>query len=134
MEKRMKFTEPKSPLLKNGSHRNGRHHSLFPSLFASIAILGLGGLTTQVAGEVRLPKVFGSHMVLQQEKPLTFWGWAQPNETVTVRLLEESKQVQANERGEWKAVLSAKKAGGPCTVTVTGSLIRKQPILPFPHP
>lgn len=60
-------------------------------------------------------------MVLQQEKPLVVWGWAQPNETVTVLLGSETRQVQANDRGEWKAVLPAMKAGGPYTLTITGS-------------
>src|SRR5208282_811311 len=71
--------------------------------------------------EVQLPKVFGSHMVLQQEKPLVIWGWAQPNETITVQLAAESQQARANERGEWKAVLPAMKASGPYTLTVSGS-------------
>src|ERR1039457_3975881 len=87
-------------------------------------VLGLvaeGGLTQVARAEVRLPKVFSSHMVLQQEKPLVVWGWAEPNEKVTVELATGSQQVQANERGEWKAVLPAMKAGGPNTVTVTGS-------------
>src|ERR1035437_7432364 len=87
-------------------------------------MLGLvaGGGFTQVArAEGRLPKVFSSHMVLQQEKPLVVWGWAEPNEKITVTLSTGSQQVQANERGEWKAVLSAMKAGGPYTLAVSGS-------------
>jgi sialate O-acetylesterase len=68
-----------------------------------------------------LPKVFSSHMVLQREMPLTIWGWAQPNETVTVTLASATAQAQANERGEWKVVLPAMKAGGPYTLKVTGS-------------
>src|ERR1039457_7438782 len=50
-------------------------------------VLGLvaeGGLTQVARAEVRLPKVFSSHLVLQQEKPLVVWGWAEPNEKVTV--------------------------------------------------
>ena len=50
------------------------------------------GLCQEARAEVRLPKVFGSHMVLQQDKPLTIWGWAQPGETVTVQFLAERKQ------------------------------------------
>jgi sialate O-acetylesterase len=73
------------------------------------------------AAEVQLPKVFGSHMVLQREMPLTIWGWAQPNETVTVTLGSSTAQAQANERGEWKVVLPAMKAGGPFTLKVSGS-------------
>ena len=70
---------------------------------------------------MRLPKVFSSHMVLQQEKPLVIWGWAEPNETVTIELAGTRQQAQANERGEWKATLPAMKAGGPYILTVSGS-------------
>src|SRR5665213_3446913 len=71
--------------------------------------------------EVRLPKVFASHMVLQREMPLVIWGWAQPHETVTVTLSSATSQAQANERGEWKVTLPAMKAGGPFILKVTGS-------------
>jgi sialate O-acetylesterase len=74
-----------------------------------------------VQAEVRLPKVFGSHMVMQQEKPLVVWGWATPNETVKVQLGTASAQTQANANGEWKVTLPAMKAGGPYTLTVSGS-------------
>ena len=87
-------------------------------------VLGLvagGGFAHTARAEVRLPKVFSSHMVLQQDKPLVVWGWAQPGEKVTVELGTANQQVQANERGEWKAVLPAMKAGGPYTLTVSGS-------------
>ena len=60
-------------------------------------------------------------MVLQQEKPLVIWGWAQPNETVTVEIGTESRTAKANERGEWKVELPPMKAGGPYTLTVSGS-------------
>jgi sialate O-acetylesterase len=87
----------------------------------ALALVAGGGFTPAARAEVRLPRVFSSHMVLQQEKPLVIWGWAEPNETVTVALSTGSRQVQANERGEWKAVLPAMKAGGPYTLTVSGS-------------
>jgi len=88
-----------------------------------ILLLFLGSLWHPVIAraEVRLPRVFGSHMVLQQERPLTIWGWATPNEKVTVQLGTVTQSVQANERGEWKAVLPAIKAGGPYTLAVSGS-------------
>jgi sialate O-acetylesterase len=68
----------------------------------ALALAAGSGFTPAARAEVRLPKVFSSHMVLQQEKPLVIWGWAEPNETVTVALSTGSRQVQANERGEWK--------------------------------
>ena len=27
---------------------------------------------------VKLPKIFGSHMVVQRDKPVTVWGWPRP--------------------------------------------------------
>ena len=86
-----------------------------------LGLATLGGITLTARAEVRLPKVFSSHMVLQQDKPLVVWGWAEPNEKITITLSTGSQQAQANERGEWKAVLPAMKAGGPYTLTVSGS-------------
>ncbi len=71
--------------------------------------------------EVRLPNVFGSHMVFQQEKPLTICGWAEPGETIRVELPGQSADAKANERGEWKAVLHPMAAGGPFVLKITGS-------------
>ena len=79
------------------------------------------GLCQAARAEVRLPKVFGSHMVLQQERPLVIWGWARPNETVTVHIATASRKAKANKRGEWKVELPAMKAGGPYALTVSGS-------------
>jgi len=88
----------------------------------AVAALAMGrGFEGTAKADVRLPQVFSSHMVLQQDKPVVIWGWAQPNEKVTVEVATANQQVQANERGEWKAVLPAMKAGGPYTVTVSGS-------------
>jgi len=60
-------------------------------------------------------------MVLQQDKPLLFWGWSDPNETITLTLGAETKQAQANARGEWRVTLPARKAGSPLTLKIRGS-------------
>ena len=88
-----------------------------------IFLITLAVLGSPIAAqaEIRLPHVFGSHMVLQQEKPITIWGWANPGETVKVQLGTEQQTTQANDRGEWKVALPALKAGGPYTLTVSGS-------------
>jgi sialate O-acetylesterase len=88
----------------------------------AVMALALGVLSARpVRAEVRLPKVFASHMVLQRDLPLNVWGWGQPGETVTVRIASASVQAKANDRGEWKTTLPAMKAGGPHTLTVSGS-------------
>jgi sialate O-acetylesterase len=101
---------------------NMRRTKLIPAVFsAAVLLVTAGGFGQAARAEVRLPKVFGSHMVLQQEKPVVIWGWAQPNETITLQIATETRKAQANERGEWKAVLPAMKAGGPYTLTVSAS-------------
>ncbi len=87
-----------------------------------IALLAVGAsFSPALKAEVRLPKIFGSHMVLQQEQAVVIWGWAQPSETVAIQLGPQSGQAQANDRGEWRAVLPAMKAGGPFTLAVRRS-------------
>ena len=82
------------------------------------AVLTLGQVSI---AEIRLPKVFNSHMVMQQEKPLVVWGWANPSETVKVQLGSQSAETRANGNGEWKVTLPAMKAGGPYSLMVSGS-------------
>src|SRR5215469_3676644 len=92
--------------------------------FASILLLSLFaacGVCQNALADIRMPQVFGSHMVLQRYKPIIIWGWANPAETVTVQLGQKSKSARANERGEWKVVLPSMSAGGPFTLTVSGS-------------
>ena len=79
------------------------------------------GMVQSARAEVSLPHVFGSHMVLQRDKPIVIWGWAKPGETVTVTLGSASQTAQANEHGEWKVTLPAMHAGGPFTLTFSGS-------------
>ena len=94
---------------------------IIPRTSGVATLLALAFSMLQAGGEVRLPGVFSSHMVLQREKPLVIWGWAQPRETVTIKLANESRQAQANDRGEWKVTLPAMQAGGPYGITVSGS-------------
>jgi sialate O-acetylesterase len=92
----------------------------FQFLALMFLVLALAGVSAARA-EVRMPKVFGSHMVLQQGKPLPIWGWAQPQEKVKVQIAGITQETQANEKGEWKVVLPAMPAGGPFAMVVSGS-------------
>ena len=42
----------------------------------ALAVVALSA--APAAAEVKLPAVFGDHMVLQQNVPVTVWGWADP--------------------------------------------------------
>ena len=75
----------------------------------------------QAQADVKLPKVIGSHMVLQRDRPLPIWGWADPGEEVTVKLDEATATAKADAKGNWKVVLPAVKADGKAhRMTVSG--------------
>ena len=60
-------------------------------------------------------------MVLQRDRPMHFWGWADPDEKVTVTLDGQSAESTADKLGKWSAYLPAHAAGGPFTADVKGS-------------
>ena len=53
------------------------------------------------AAELRLPAVFSDHMVLQREKPVAVWGWADADEEVSVEFAGQKKTAQADTTGRW---------------------------------
>lgn len=85
-------------------------------------LLLLAGAGLQAAfADVRLPKIFGDGMVLQRNKPIAVWGWADPGEAVTVMLNRQSKRVTAGSDGTWQLKLGAEQAGGPFQLVVEGN-------------
>ncbi|MBG9377706.1 sialate O-acetylesterase [Panacibacter sp. DH6] len=70
--------------------------------------------------DVRMPKLFADHMVLQRNKPLPVWGWAAAGEKVTVLFNGQTKTARAGKDGKWSLQLDATPAGGPYTLTVKG--------------
>jgi len=72
------------------------------------------------AAEVRLPRVFSDHAVLQRDKPVRIWGWSSAAENVTVKFHDQTMATRADMYGRWEAWLKPEKAGGPYTLTVSG--------------
>jgi sialate O-acetylesterase len=70
------------------------------------------GMPLAVSAGVKLPAVIGDHMVIQQDKPVSVWGWADPGEQVSVRLAGQDVKARASSGGRWRVVLDPLKAGG----------------------
>ena len=51
--------------------------------------------------KVRLPNLFGDHMVLQSGKAVSVWGWAEPGEKVRVEFAGQRKAGVADGEGKW---------------------------------
>ncbi len=75
----------------------------------------------EVRAEVRLPAIFGSHMVLQQNQRDRVWGWADPGEEVVISIAGQRLSTRADSKGAWQVELEPMPAGGPHTLTVRGS-------------
>ena len=80
--------------------------------------------------EVRLPRIFGSGMVVQRNEPVVVWGWADAGEKITVRLAGQVQKTTADATGNWQLRFRPLKAGGPYRMDVTGNnTIRLEDIL-----
>ena len=65
--------------------------------------------------------LFQSGMVLQREKPIRFWGWAEPGEQVTVTFGEQTESTAAAADRMWKVELRAERASSePRRLVVQG--------------
>jgi sialate O-acetylesterase len=82
-----------------------------------VLTLFLAAVSTRA--DVKLPALFTDNMVLQRDKPIAVWGWADNGEKVTVTFLGKQESIEAKD-GKWKVLLPAAKAGGPHKLTVHG--------------
>ena len=100
-----------------------------PGLFTVLALGGLAGLPLQA--DVKMPGIFGDHMVLQQEIKVPIWGKADPGEVVTVTANaapegaatagDHTAKATAGADGAWRVDLDPFPNGAtPITLTVTG--------------
>lgn len=69
---------------------------------------------------VRMPLVFSDGMVLQRNKEIPVWGFADANENVEVHFNKQIKKTQADKNGKWTLNLSPEKAGGPFELIIIG--------------
>jgi sialate O-acetylesterase len=82
-------------------------------------------VTPHTADSLRLPPLFADGMILQRDKPIVVWGWAEPGDLVTIRLAAKSGRTTASADGAWKVTLSPNAAGGPFTLSVQARTNRR---------
>lgn len=73
---------------------------------------------TITAQDLKVPKIFTDHMVLQRNENVRIWGWSKSNSVVSILLENETTVTSANDKGEWEAYLPKMKAGGPYTIEI----------------
>ena len=60
---------------------------------------------SEAKAAITLPKIFTENMVLQRDKEIKIWGWADKGETVTVSFNGQSVKSKADYLGNWIVVL-----------------------------
>ena len=86
-------------------------------LIAAVLIVG----TCPLWADVKMPAIFGDHMVLQQDSTLPVWGTAEAGEKVTVAIGTDTGSAVADNDGKWVVKLAPLPAGtAPQSMTVTG--------------
>jgi hypothetical protein len=63
------------------------------------------------ASQLKLHAIFASNVVLQRDKPIVIWGWAEPGKKVSVQLGSDRAEAAAGEgKGRWEVTLPAREA------------------------
>lgn len=71
--------------------------------------------------DIKLPQIISDGMVLQRNKPVKIWGWANAGERVNIRFRNHTFSTSANEHNQWEVTLPAAPAGGPYVMKIVGN-------------
>ena len=91
---------------------------LCKTMSAGLALMALVHGTAHA--NVKLPNIFGDHMVLQSGQKNKIWGVADPGESVTVTVEKQSHQAKAGDDGKWEVSVDPLPVGGPYEIKVSG--------------
>ncbi len=85
------------------------------NFFLVSTVIGAGLMlsSTSARAEVKLPAIFGDHMVLQQGATIPVWGHADVGEKITVTLGPSRGSTTAGADGKWRVDLPAAPSGRP---------------------
>ncbi len=76
---------------------------------------------SQIHAEIKLPKLISDGMVLQRDKPIKIWGWADAQESVSLVFKDKTYKTKADAIGNWAITIPAQEAGGPFELKLKGT-------------
>ena len=88
------------------------------SLLQTLAATALLALSAHA--DVKLPALISDNMVLMQETAANVWGWADPQEEVTVKLASKTGRATAGADGKWKVAITGLTPGLAGDMTISG--------------
>jgi sialate O-acetylesterase len=90
-------------------------------IFAPLAVLH--------AAELKLPSIFSDHVVLQCDKAVPLWGWADAGEEIVVEFAGQTKSTTASTEGKWMVKPDALEASAESRELVVKSLTRNRSLM-----
>jgi sialate O-acetylesterase len=91
----------------------------FSLALCAVCFLSVPG--NAAAQESILHPLFSDHAVLQRDRPIAVWGHAGPRERITVEFAGATARTRADARGNWRATLPSRPAGGPYVLSARSS-------------
>lgn len=85
-----------------------------------LLLLFYGTTIWRTFAHITLPKLISDGMVLQREQAIRIWGWAAPQEKVSVKFRGHEATTITNAQGKWQINLPALPAGGPYDMEIHG--------------
>ena len=101
---------------ENDNENDNENENMKRIIFSLFFLASL--LTNLFAQQLRVPRFFANHMVVQRGERIPVWGWAAPGSTVSVTFAGKKATATAATDGTWKAFLPKMKAGGPFTLSI----------------
>lgn len=93
---------------------------MFRKLVKCISILTLA-FSAYCNADVKLPRLISDNMVLQRDTEITLWGWAEPNEKVTVHFDGQLVGSVQSDAKRWSIKLKPQPAGTKHLIQITAN-------------
>ena len=88
-------------------------------LAVALLVSSIVAVPSNLVADVKLATIFSNHMVLQRDKPVPIWGWADAGSKVTVSFADQVKTATTDDAGKWMVKLDPLKASEkPATLRV----------------
>lgn len=85
-----------------------------------IFLLLFTAATSTIYAQLRLPAIYGNHMVIQRNAAVPIWGWASSSQPVTIKVSWDTTTIKtrADNAAYWNATLQSPSTAGPHTITI----------------
>ena len=90
-------------------------------MFRNYMFLIISVFSFHVFSEVKMPAIFSDNMVLQSGMTTSVWGWAEPNESISVSFANTTVSTIADAKGNWIVKLPSMPPRTKGEMTVQGS-------------